>query len=553
MAAPYQEANPVSTARDSKKAASVKGSSTKRSRRDELIEGVARLRQVMADELIECARSPSIKYQSQLEESPPEIQERMHRCVAFGQYVSRPEIDNQFGLYGTAAAIEVLASSDQAKQLLASTEWGEIDQEWLSCLLRTWNFLDLVISGKFIAGPIDQTRCTLRICNMLRAVAAARPVLQKVIAMFLPQIDEPLAKDLGLNSSPDPAKHLGLILYDKLLKARIPEKQKRVASKPATSNVYTFRYGTDSPQTPNTTRDWLFMWGSVLVAVERASLAGILDKPQVDGIVQVDDLNHIRNAIEGNALCDDMRFSAFVLWALDQFRQSAPGLSILPETSLLRIWVRQIEIDRWLRPQIINTCRTLLRVGDFKDVEQSYERQLTSRPGDFQDHFVIPVFPILIDLLARHTRRKLFAPRIYGDLRRLIHQTEVRMPSDNSIPALLYQNNTWNGTVNCLYFGEAGLSASRALKSRHALMLWLAYRSWGWITGQTRTVYILMLLGIGLIVTCTLAFYALFTTPTEQGNLYFWTLGIATSVVANLATGLALPFLRRILHIGEGE
>jgi hypothetical protein len=78
-------------------------------------------------------------------------------------------------------------------------------------------------------------------------------------------------------------------------------------------------------------------------------------------------------------------------------------------------------------------------------------------------------------------------------------------------------------------------------------LIWCAYWIWGRISGQSQAAFLASV----IIVMLGLSLYVLFEAAPTRSNATFWVLGIATSVLANLLTGLALPYIRRRLNIDE--
>lgn len=523
------------------------GEFTLRSDGRALIDGLSQLREVLARQFVAFPRDPTSRLREENVTIPPELQARVERTLAFGQYISHPSTGNQIGLYGTAAAIEIMATSSAATRLLAGTSLSSLDREWMSCFLKTWNYFDLIASSHFDSRVlIDQSSSTLRICHMLRAAAAARPVLLKLSSAFRNEIDGDLIRDLLLDTDPDPAKRIGKMLFDKLASARVAEREIKMFRTQSDSGATSFRYGTTSPQTPRNTRDWLFMWGSVLMAVQRSLRAGIVDEDETERIVKTNDLLQIKIAIEDKERCDDARFRAFAIWALDHLQRESPDQSELSEVSRFRMWIQSDSVKKWTHANACSICTELLKTGTWMDLSTPYTRSVTGTSGSFLDYFIVPAFPVLIELLARHQPRKLFIPRVSRNLRESVRRCEKPL-ADGSIPALPFQPSRWNGSVNCLYFREATDAASRALAQKHAWPIWLTNWGWGRISGQSQTTLILS----AFILMNGLSFYVLFTKSPNKSNAWYWVLGIVTSIMANLLTGLALPYFRRYLNIDD--
>jgi hypothetical protein len=474
------------------------------------------------------------------------ISDRIGRTLAFGQFLARELETDQFGMYGTAAAIEAMATSDDAKRFLEAATSKSVNPEWLKCFLGTWNYFDLIVRGHFRPNvSLDQSRSTLRICHMLRAATVARPVLRMASAVMPSYVDQNLARDIRLNLGNDPAQDIARMLFDRLLSTRTVDRITSVGSiRWGTLDTYTFKYGTDSypTQIPKNTRDWLFMWGTVLVALERAFRSGALEEKDIATIVQLSDLQHMKEAIDDDETCDDPRFKAFALWALDHLREDLPGFPEIPDSSHLRLWADGNQ--NWLHEQIGRTCKTLLMSGDWLDRAVPYERSVTGSSESFLDHFLVPVVPLILDLLARHQPRKLFIPRIRRLLALLVTRCNERL-ADGDVPALQYQNSRWNGTVNSLYYREAAQSVSAIFGKRRGFIVWWLNCFWGWFTGQSK----MALLASFAILLWLASFYFLYTKSDDK--LVYFFLGIGTSFVTNLASTWFFELLRKNANVDE--
>lgn len=512
-----------------------------------LINGLSQLREVLARQFVAFPRIPIARLSEENVTIPPELQARVERTLAFGQYISHPSTGNQIGLYGTSAALEIMATSSAAARLLKGSSVHPRDREWVSCFLRTWNYFDLIASGHFDSRVlIDQSSSTLRICHMLRAAAAARLVLIKLSSAFRNEIDADIVHDLCLDEDPDPGKRIGRMLFEKLVSARVVEREVKMFRTQSDSGATSFRYGTTSPQSPRNTRDWLFMWASVLMAIQRSLRAGIVEEEETERVIKTSDLLQIKIAIEDRELCDDARFRAFAIWALDHLQRESPGQSELSEESRFRMWIQSDSVRKWTHANACSICAELLKTGSWMDLSTPYTRSVTGTTGSFLDYFIVPAFPVLIELLARHQPRKLFIRKVSRSLQESVTRCEKPL-TDGSIPALPFQPSRWNGSVNCLYFREAAGAASLALGQKRAWPIWWANWGWGRISGQSQTTLLLS----AFLLMNGLSFYVLFAKSPNKSNAWYWVLGIVTSIMANLLTGLALPYFRRYLNIDD--
>ncbi len=428
-----------------------------------------------------CGRSPN-----RIAGEYPGNADRLQRCLAFGQFLSRMqenEEEAQFGMYGTAAALELLSLHGSALSFRAipSDRIPSSAKTWAREFLKTWNFADLAVhklaeteNTKFW----DQSRNTLRVCNLLRGIAAASQRLsdfadtQKRIKAECVDI----GNDLGNNFSEEAIKEIGTILQKRLLEARTVSTN-ILGGVGTDADAITFRFACRAKGITKNHREWLFIWSAVIVALVRAYKQGALNENQVYEICAPSDISHLVRVLSDHEIYGDAPYRLYALWALDHLNcnryrglsGSAPATTS-DEAGIPRQLAFSSDECNWLAKEIGGTAESILHseVG-LSDVHSSYQvifqdRNVSEKYIDINDHFVIPVVPVLLDLVSRYKPSWLFRPRLRPLLRRWIEQSNKR-DADMNIGLLPHQNGDYNGTVNAIYYHEAALKIYNALNT----------------------------------------------------------------------------------------
>ena len=501
----------------------------------------------LTEEVMECSRRPvRVLYQS------PHYTihtDRLNRCLAFGQHLQRlapnRQQSGQFGLYGTSAGLELLT---ECKEALQFRDEPKVSRRWANQFLETWNFVDLIVHD---LSQVDNTNCweqscnVLRICHLLRAVAAA----SKKLALFANELrreeaecNETIVADLR-NDIRNGPRSVASILHARLLAARVSSNNIPEAFRTSiTTEEVTFRFACASQEVPETWRDWLFIWSSVLVAVVRAYRYNLLDEDQVGQICKITDKRRIIEVLKNRQKYGDDRFRLFGLWALNHL---TPGRyrSILNadegESETLQeedrlpsqLTLGPTEID-WLVKEIEKTTIYLLgSEAALRDVHSPY--QVVFHPQSVgerwtNDHFVVPVLPVMLDLTAQYNPEWLFRPQINQILRRWRDLSSER-DRENNLKTLPFQNGNYNGTVNALYYHEAAIRIAAALEAKSGRAWYLV--PLGLLQENSRLTFMAALTLVLIVATI---WYFIYGNPSDKAIGLF--LGACISVIANLIT-----------------
>lgn len=403
---------------------------------------------------------------------PASLGDRLSRCTSYGQHLDALPGDRQsigqFGLYGTAAAIELLTRTSGIKALPAkpSNELTPSEIHLGKLFLSSWNFLNLITSSfseveqsKFW----EQSRITLRVCHVLRAAAAARPMLSALADQGKSAALDPgnlIDKDLGATFGEAAVDTLCRTLHARILSARIKGNGAFRIERPSLTTGFLF--GCNSEDAPTTVTDWLFMWGSVISAVVRAAKSGAIDDEHLAAVCTRMDEENLEAVLRDKGCCSDDRYRLYALWALAQL--DGP-------------WQHR---KKWLAAEIAETCSRLLKADmGLVDVHSPYQVFFNTRSAGEKyrdDYYVIPVMPIMVELLARYRPSRLFRPGVIRILRSWTDVAAARS-KDGQLGRLPGQSGTYNGTVNALYYHEAALTAARAIRGKQKAG-WLLY-TWG--------------------------------------------------------------------------
>jgi hypothetical protein len=475
------------------------------------------------DELEHCSRSPE-----RLSELPDyrTYEDRLKQSLAFGQHLQRlpPERQEygQFGMYGTAAGLELLASSEEAREFRVASRTTAISNrghQWAQLFLKVWNFFDLMVydlssikSSKFL----HQSSTLLRTCHVLRAVAASAPLLNELSDTRKREMagcDEGLVNTLTGGLTVDSAEKIAKVCYENILGARVFSREIAEAFRVSDDvSEVTFRFARGADEVPETWKDWIFVWGSVMAAVLRAARVGLLTHQEVMKVIDFEDLRRITVLLSDRSKFADERYRLFALWALDHliperyqmFDDDGPQIEVnIPELLLLK---KGNPFRGFVESEVARTCEEVIKTGLWTDVHSQYQvyfKDETMAERYWYDYYVIPVLPVLLDLLARHKPNWLFRPRVADVWSRcLLIASDHNM--EGNVEVLPFQTGNYNGTVNCLYYVEAALKLRPAIKSRTKRVLLYLLR--GYLHDYRSTfirvvlALIFALLGFGLLV-----------------------------------------------------
>jgi hypothetical protein len=419
-----------------------------------------------------------------------DFSERLLRCVAFGQFAEEVSPKRQrlaqMGLLGTSAAFQVLSHSPIAGGLQPGAQSrSEVEERGLDSYLGCLNFLDMVIDRSKAEPEGElwrQRRLTLRICQMMRAMAAAEPVLRSINVDSLSAQQARIVDDL---SKPLPlvAKHHVELLSGRLLSCLISAREVHdawTAGESAMEKTYSF--AETSRDGPTSADEWVFMWSTAIASAVRCWRHGLLpDEERLRNLCPAAEVALFTKTLREPPVELDGRFRLFGLWALSHLDGSRDaghhGEGRLPE--LLEL---QGETQGWLPTAVHETATSLMdRSISLVDSWQPYSTYMGPQPGgalggsnadvtedDLSDYredvMVVPVVPVLLDLLSTYDRASLCRKTTM-----LIVRTSLEAPASGAqARAKPYQLGNRDGVVNLSYWQEAYVAAARAAETMAA-------------------------------------------------------------------------------------
>lgn len=438
----------------------------------QIAHGLDKLVEILGKEALLCARPLALlarftEYRV--------FEERLGRCLALGQLLRRPPgapWDGQFGLYGTAAGIELLSRSNLAADFRQEAfDHPTAEQKhWAQTFLALFNFLDVIVRGlSTVEGSKywEQTRTTLRICSLLRALGDVNSTVlsfSTASKSARAECSSALLGDVSASFSASATSELGTILCSLLASSR------------SDTNPPTFRFASIALDGPETWGEKTFIWSSVIVAIVRAYSGGILTEVQVAAVCDSPDVSALIDLVESGDHFQDLRCKIYALWALSHLvkdgrptENAMPGFHNVPGRLLLSD--RQAQN---LRISIRNACEEALRT-DYHLTDLHWPYQILfegpappdqSRPERHRDEYiVVPVLPIVVDLVARFRPLWVLRPAVSRIVLEL-SEAWSRRDDDSNLELLPLQVGAYNGTVNMLYYEEACRRVSGRLRTR---------------------------------------------------------------------------------------
>jgi hypothetical protein len=407
------------------------------------------------------------------------LQERLNRTTAFGQWANQiDDKDAQHGLFGTSAAAQVLSRSAWAKAAINGNTLDGSDA-WVNEYLRTVNFIDMVVASRGSTNGVEplvaaDLGVTLRACHAARAFAAAAPVLAALSEdndQLLRAVDNGVIDDLGGDLA-DVARRNTMAIMAILSDAQVISDQapSRGYKPPGESlglALYTFTADHDRPEDrslPENANDWVFLHGSVLIALVRCWAAQLVrDHQEAERVCPAVGFLAFKHAIGKRAsefsVLDD-RLRLFGLWALSHLDTTtpggpfgavnggSPGFTPPPHLSL------EANDLAALAEQIRKVCGRLLtnEIG-LSDSYSPYTFWSGPKKTDYKDDsLVVPVVPLLLSLVARYVPAWLSRTQV---LRLIEACTDPSARAERRLTARPYQLSTQDGVVNLSYYQEA--------------------------------------------------------------------------------------------------
>lgn len=432
-----------------------------------------------------------------------------------------------------------------------------VDPAWLAAYSRCVNFVDLVLFPRSSRSPRGelwaQTRLTLRLVTLLRAVAAAAPTLHALRGDRSPVLAE-IKSDLSRDVDKLAASHAEEIAKRLLAGLRSREEALPPIYFPNTAtNQHTYAFAATAIDAPSTPDEWVFTWGSVIGALARCRKERLLDDHTVTKLCPAQDLQAFRLTVCEPPADLDRRFQLFGLWSLSHLDTVTGGgplridgdADVLPST--LRLEPAQVET---LRARISETVTHLLRsevslvdswapYTTYMGPEPQPARDGVTQPfreSSRQEHrddaLVVPVVPVLLALVARYERRRL-CQRALLNLIRASTDADYRRDRGRARP---YQIGARDGVVNLSYWHEAYEALARTITGMTTGRLERVFgvlRATLIDTGR-RNLLLVMLTAVGIV-------YALYQSKSTTS----FAVGVIFAVLASVfAAAIAPPIVR---------
>lgn len=467
--------------------------------------------ELLEKEVQKCEREP-LSLKNKKDGSWARNEARLMNCVAFGQHLQvlkeNQKQAGQAGGYGTAAAMELLAHSSDAKKCKKVNSAYNGPDEWKRQLLGCWNFLDLFIcelSEVTETKYWEQSQTTLRICSLIRAVSSAsttlnlfreRSMLKFGTFDFTDYLIEKEEEEESKVSSSYLRKIVCRLLKD-LEQCKIAHQENMPTDSPGNLLLEaTYKYAVNADEVPESWNDWLFVWSSVVVSVVTARRANLLTDVDVKKFVSKQDINRMMTVLKNDKLCTHNASRLYALWALDHINparymdhrkytllsKNADSTGRAKEARLPSDLCWDNEEVKKLGDQVQACASVMLRRDtNLFDVHIPYQIFFneSGHVGHRDEYYVIPTLPLLIDQVSRHRPSWVFRPRIIQLLNNWVQAVADNNRSpDGSLSQLPYQVGNYNGTVNTLYYHKAAGFVSKIWKEHKRA---LGYRVWGTI------------------------------------------------------------------------
>ncbi len=486
--------------------------------------------------------------------------ERLCRCVAFGQQLKYLTPDRneygQYGLYGTAAALELLALSDYARVYKENSSEALTNRTtiWANRFLCTWNFLVLAIedlSSHRESKFWTQAQVTLRNVNVLRSLAAVNTTIEVFVdaekSNLIPELAA-LKTDLGDKLSKSGIKKLAKLIYSRIKAAKIDFSQtipntELHSSKEDSGTIFCF--ATSSYTAPTTWNQYLYLSASVLIALIKAYQAQLLTSDEVIAMFSSSDSDRLIKVLQ-EVKGIDARIKLFTLYALSLLDArhtriisnkifEAPRPKTSPYTGIpYHLEIGQAE-SQWLSKTVVQTTEVLLK-SDLLLIDLHIPYDVSLSWLNYSDYFVIPLVPILLELLVRYDSNSIYRSYTFNLLKAWA-VSAAGLSEQKPVPfqVLPYQHGEYNGIVNMLYYREAAMLIVFTLEKTAGKGIWL----WFYRNLVDRWMLLLIII-VGLAV-----FVLLY---------YFWTQSQGTTLEQQaIYLGLISGLLSNILFWGLGR
>jgi hypothetical protein len=399
--------------------------------------------------------------------------------------------DGQYGILGTAAGLELMASTRDFRNDVA-------DPERKRLIVDSWCYLHASLDAaggpksaegiitqvaRFIqveqpwgqgGDPEDHRRSLLiRQAQVLRCLSALEHHISALATN--PETKPPLGENRRL------ARELVAAMSacrEEPLRSELPGLS-AIGGAGDTLTVFRFSSadsGTDKnlKTRPEDPVEWAYLWASFLVGITRCYLAYFIEDEQFNELVSTEDLDQLASWAYGAVRSenpDELRVGLFVGWAivqLDELFRERPerdlgnlhfgGIGETVDRDLHHLEARPS--PRWRRKldkaMVKGAKRVIKEPALRSDLHHPYSFHIavSSRGADKfrQDHLVVPTLPIALWLTARLQPKAFFDSR-FQDLAKEFAEPFVDEARWQNV--VQGQSSTFNGTVNMNYIHEA--------------------------------------------------------------------------------------------------
>lgn len=453
----------------------------------------------------------------------------LKNSLAFGQHPGPvPSLEAaQIGLYGTSAALELLAASENGTRLLSDKDnfsISSVGKAWCGDICRTTLFL---YSGIEILPELghrvfeSQANGTLRLAHALRALVEVRPLFVRLgdakfrNSMALPDELQMSISELCQNDWPKFIDDMIGAVTSRLCSITKncgdPATSSKSYCKQRSESTRVYAYTSLADDLPQSLNQWVFLTASVAVAIRRAAGRSLISKETSLNILTADTISALVDACEYNESLDP-RLQIFAMWSLSE----ADGPSCPEQLKTCQHGKRLGELIGNLALRLVRSTTGLTDVHLPYYVNQKTTKGPIEQRGDY---CVVPTVPTLLIAISQ-LRPQLLAERdVFGLILRL--KSSVQAPERWREP-IPFQVGEQDGTINLLYYYRAIISVSHALEFdvRRPLLtaVWFGFRRY-WIeialsvTAATLLIAGFKELGLGMTA---------WVLPKLLENLYSW-------------------------------
>ncbi|HSC20658.1 MAG TPA: hypothetical protein VLC07_02930 [Solirubrobacterales bacterium] len=440
---------------------------------------------------------------------------------AWGVWVQPPDTESgrregQYGILGTSAGLELLASSRDFRNDIAQPERRQL-------IIDSWRYLHDRLKvpqgrGQHRTGGFDRSE------DYRRTLAVRQSQVLRCLSALDHHITA-LSRETAVPLSAERNRELADQILNELALCRCADQP--ISDLPyladlegVTVTLYRFSsqldVGTDENKgtLPKAPIEWAYLWGSVLVGLTRSYLSYFLTAEKFNELVKPNELDQLAGWVTEVSTRtdepDELRVGLFVGWAILQLEELFEEEPDRYLANLHTGGTGTIVDDRHhlkARPSAKRrkALRHALRKGATEVIHNAALRGDLHHPYSFhievngkdsfdkfkQDHLVVPTLPIALWLKARLDRKALF-DRDFVSCTREVAQAFHHVESNEWRGVAPAQSSTFNGTVNMNYIHEALAEVhDLALRTRKQPGIWrllARLRSWrSWFSSKLKS------------------------------------------------------------------